>query len=274
MKAKTILVLVIVLLVITALTKHFYFNLPNETPREIVQNIVDYAQEDNPTAEDKEKIVSYYKEGVNEDFSKETSAEDSSSGSDVVVDITNVEESSDKATVTIEMSVVLVKVPVQFKLIKEGNFWTGYKWLIGDVVSSLGGEGTSSQKEESSASVGEKISIGSDFHLIVSSPSDYIPSSTWEQADEGMKFVALELEYINETSASDTISPSNLTLRDSEGHSYEASWFTGKEPKLEEGTTVTAGGSAKGYATYQVPENANITSAVYSNSYSTVTIDL
>lgn len=274
-KIIAIVIGVLVVLGILGSVKAFYLNPPKETPKQITQKLIDFIQKKDTTDKDKENIRKYYKASVLDKFDKDISdtksGTDNESKSDVVVTIKSVEEQKNTATATIEMEVWILKVPIQFKFVKEGNFWKGYKWMIEDVIGM--GDNSSTSKKESTGKVDEKVDIGGDFSLIVSQLSDYTPSDSWDKPDDGMKFVALELTYFNNSKQSGDVSPSNLTLRDSDSHSYEITYKTEKTPQLESGTVVTTGGSAKGFVVYEIPQNANITSAVYSNSDSTVTIN-
>lgn len=262
----------VLLVAVLALLKAFIINPPKETPRQITQKMVDFMQKKDVTEQDKANIRKYYSQNIIDKFNKDvadTSKSSDNLSGDVVVTIRSIEEQNKTATATVEVETWILKVPIQFKFTKEGNFFKGYKWVISDII----GTGDNSNKKESTGKPDEKIDIGGGFKIIVSKPSDFTPSSSWDKADDGMKYLAVELSYFNESSSSGNVSPSNLTLRDSEGHSYEITYKTEKKPQLESGTVVTAGGTAKGFILYEVPNNANINSAVYSNSDSTVTIN-
>jgi len=272
-KTQSISVIIVVIIVAFALLKAFVLNNPKETPQQITQNIIEFIQDDNSSEDDKSNIREYYKPEALDKF--DTTTDDSSSSdepSDVVVTIKSVEENKDKATATLEFSAWVVTMPIQLKFEKEGNFFSGYRWLIVDVIGIDCGNSDVSTKE-STVGPNEKADIGGDFFITVSAPSDHNPTDSWSKAEDGYKYVAVEITYFNESDNSDTVDPSNLSLRDSEGHSYSQAYMSTKEPALEYGTTVTSGSSAKGYVTYEVPTTANITSAIYANSASVVTIN-
>lgn len=265
---------VAIALVGAGLTKEFVFNKPKETPKQITQNIVNFMQNNKPSDADKAKIASYYKTELKDKFNstvKSKEQESSSSPSDAVITIKSIEEDKNTASSTIELQVLMFQVPVQFKFSKEGNFFTGYKWMISD-IKGLGDSG-STAKAESTAKAGEKVSIGKNWFIIVSAPSDYVPASEWDKPKDGMKLITVELEYINESDASGEVTPSNLTLRDTDSHSYDMDFMSAKKPDIESGATVTAKSNLKGFVTYEVPTGANIKSAVYANNDSTVTIN-
>jgi hypothetical protein len=169
------------------------------------------------------------------------------------------------------MSAWIINVPIQFKFVQEGNYLAGYSWKINEVIGIPGDE-SSSDKTESTVKPGEKTSIGDKWSIIVSELTPYTSADEWEQPKSGNKFVAVEIQYFNDSDKSDTANPSNLTLRDAEGHSYDMSFSGSKKPDFTGSDTVTAGGSLRGWVTYEVPASTQITKAVYANSYATVTI--
>jgi len=258
-----------------ALFKGLVLNKPDQTPREITESIVEYIQTKDPSDEQTEEYKKYFTEDAQKELSELADEEEGStedSGDMPVITIKDVQENDDTATSTIEIDVLIVKVPVQFKFVKEGNYLAGYSWKINDIIG-ISESDSDSSKSESTVNPGDEASIGEDWKIKVSKPVDYVSTDEWEQPDDGNKYIAVELEYFNNSDKSDTVNPMNLTLRDSEGHSYDMSWMAAKKPDFGSDDTVTAGGSLKGWVTFEVPTNATITSAVYANSYSTVTVN-
>jgi len=280
-KRKKLLIGLIVILVVAALAivKGIYLNKPNKTPREITQTIVDSMQKKELSDSDREQLRTYFKPEVFDKFGKsETKSSDSTSSSDsslsnTVINIKSVDENGNSATATVEMQASIITLPIQYKFVKEGNYWKGYQWKVSDIIGIPSGDNAGTSKTTKTVATGEKVDIGGGFSLIVGAPADYKPSSSWDAPDDGMRLMAVELQYFNDSSEPADISPTNLTLRDSEGHSFETAFMSEKEPKLETGTIVTNGGTAKGFVTYQVPVGAKITQGVYSNQSSTITIN-
>jgi len=267
--------LAVVILAVVAISKGVFFNKPKETPRQITQKMIDSAQKDNATDEDRAEIRKYIKQNLLNKWSSESSStsSDSTSSAKSVMSILSVEENGSSATATIEISSWTMKLPVQYKFTKEGNYWKGYKWMVSDLIGFSSSSTTDTEKKEATVKAGEKASINSgDWSLVVSQPIEYTSSNQYDKPDDGMRFVAVELQYFNDSASSDTANPTSLTLRDSEGHSFSYTYSATKEPEIKDGTTVTAKGTAKGFVTYQVPVTAKITSAVYSNSYVNLTI--
>lgn len=261
--------------------KALVLNVPKEDPREISQKIMDFMQSQTQTESEKAAIRGYFTKDLVDRLSTDTDqtqSEDSSVEQGVVVTIQNVEESESRATVTLEVSAWILKVPFQLKYVKQGDFWKGYKWMVDDVITpdlnldDSTNAATSTNSESTSSKANEKFPIGRSWFLQVSNPVDFEPTSEFEKADGGKKFVAVEVIYSNESETADSINPANLTLRDTEGHSYELSFISQKEPSLSFGTTVTPNGIAKGYITYEVASGVLIDKAVYANSDTTVTV--
>lgn len=259
-----------------ALLKAEVLNRPRKTPKEITQMMVDFTQKDKPSDQDKTEMRKYISQSLLDKWNtNESSSPDSSSSSTdkPVIIIQSVEENGASATATLEISASILKIPVQYKFSKEGNFWTGYKWVISDLVGFSSTSDSNTAKKESTAKADEKATIGEKWSIIVSQPSDYVSSNEFDKPDEGMKFVAVEVQYFNDSASSNSVDPSNLTLRDSEGHSYSSTYNATKEPELKYDTTVTPRGTVKGFITYQVPTKASIISAVYANSSVSLTIN-
>lgn len=278
MKHKKIIVTLVAIvlgLVVLGLVKELVLNKPKEDPEEITKNIVEFIQKNNQTDEDRNRVAGYYKESLKDKFREtidtEVTDQASDGAEDLVVSIKEINIDKDTANSTIEIQVLMFQMPIQFKFIKEGNFLIGYKWMINDIKGINGYDGQ--EKKESSAKTGEKVSIGERFSIKVSSPLDYIPADEYETPEDGMKFVVVEVEYFNESDKSGEVDTSYLTLRDSSGHSYEKTYLSTKKPDISSGTAVTPKTNLKGFVTYQIPKNAIIQSAVYSNNYVTATIN-
>src|SRR5665811_1186324 len=120
----------------------------------------------------------------------------------ITVKSVTVDEKSKTATGTIEMSAWIINVPIQFKFVQEGNYLTGYKWKINEVIG-ISGDSSSSDKTDSTAKAGEKVIIGDKWSIIVSNPSNYTSTSEWEQPSSGNEFVAVEMQYFNDSDKSD-----------------------------------------------------------------------
>lgn len=145
-------------------------------------------------------------------------------------------------------------------------------------INPLELENNSNQEENkkitSSGKLGEEISIGEGWFLTVNTPENYIPpKNSFSEPSEGNKFIAVEIKYSNQSSKEDRVSPGNLTLKDSENHSYKY-MYGGKEPELESGTLIPADDKLKGYVTFEVPKNAEISKAIYANDTATITYDV
>lgn len=142
--------------------------------------------------------------------------------------------------------------------------------------NSLDSNDTSSKKEEqkisSSVKFGEKTSIGGGWFITINEPELFTPSGySFNKPSDGNKFVTVDIEYSNESDKEGSVSPTdNLRLKDADNHSYEAEFYGGKEPELEDNSIVPARDKIRGYLTFKITENFEITKAVYSNDYATI----
>lgn len=259
------------------LYKGLVLNRPNQSPQEITQKLVDFMQREQLTDAEKAEISSFFTQSARERAGKLTSDEGSEPVDDemkpvITIKSVVVDERAKTATSTIEISAWIINVPIQFKFVQEGDFLRGYRWVINEVIG-IPGDNDSAGKSESVARPGEKVSIGDDWSIIVSAPSDYISADEFIQPEDGNKFVAVELQYFNNSDTSDTVNVSNLTLRDAEGHSYDMTFMASKKPDFFGGDTVTAKGTLRGWVTYEVPKAATIIKAVYAGNLVTVTVN-
>jgi len=116
---------------------------------------------------------------------------------------------------------------------------------------------------------GDRADIGKGWYLTVSELVSYEPKDIWDEPKEGYKLVSSEVIYENTSQETGHFSLSNLKLRDTEDHSYSDYLFGGKEPRLESGD-LEAGGKVKGFVTFEILEDAEAQSVVYSGTYKTV----
>ena len=143
-------------------------------------------------------------------------------------------------------------------------------------ASSMGTADSSgtTKKMSSTAKFGDKTAIAQNGYITVNQPEDYTaPKNSFNQPASGNKFVTVEVEYSNETSDEDSVTPSNLKLKDDEDHSYDSDLYAIRKPSIEDGAILPAHERIKGYVTFEVPENAQIVKAVYSNDTATVVFE-
>lgn len=259
-----ILVVVLLLVIIFGLTKYFYLNRPKETPKQITQYIIDYVQKDNPTDQDKEKIKSYYKQEVFDKFSKETDTSDSSGNSDVVVTIKNIDESKTKATVTIEFQVSIIQVPIQFKFVKEGNYFKGYKWLIEDVIGADSNTSSSATSKKNTKIVEKKV--GEEFELatikvkvngIEEKQTINAPYSEPLVAKENTRFVLVDIDITNITKDSIVFNTEGINLVDNQERNFGTykDEYVSLDSNLEY-KDLSPNITQKGVLVYELPNDA------------------
>lgn len=145
----------------------------------------------------------------------------------------------------------------------------GY-WQVFDMEFDLPEiETEETEKGAQQLKFGDRADIGKGWYLTVNEPVLYEPTDIWDEPKEGYKLVASEVVYENTSQETNYFSLSNLKLKDVEDHSYSEYLFGGKKPRLESGD-LEAGGKVKGFVTFEILEDAEAQSIVYSGTYSTV----
>jgi hypothetical protein len=144
----------------------------------------------------------------------------------------------------------------------------GY-WQVFDMDFEL--ESTSEKTEENTQQLkfGERVDIGGNWFLTVGEPILYQSTDVWEKPKEGYRLVATEITYENTSQNRGYFSLSNLKIKDTDNHSYSESIFGGKEPRLQS-DDLEAGGKVKGFVSFEILEDAEIQSIVYSGTYKTI----
>jgi len=120
---------VLICFLLFLLIKIVWINHPNESPKEIASKVIDFMQLDNSNSTQKEEVRKYFSYTPN--FMDNSS---NSSNSDKIISIRSVDEQKAKAVVTVDIENSYAKTPMQLKFTKEGSFFSGYKWIIQEVV--------------------------------------------------------------------------------------------------------------------------------------------
>lgn len=141
-------------------------------------------------------------------------------------------------------------------------------WQVFDMDFELGEESKTSG-ESQQLKFGEKTDIGEGWFLTIQEPELYESSDIWESAKEGYKLVSTEITYENTSEKTDSFSLSNLKVKDTQNHSYSDYLFGGKEPALESGD-LEPKGTVKGFVTFEILEDAEVQSVIYTGSYKTI----
>ena len=159
---------------------------------------------------------------------------------------------------------------------QEGDFLTfrmrheDGKWIIvawenfGEVAKELAKE--DSGKKEASAKqtkFGERVDIADGWFLTVSIPEQYDPLSQYDRAEQGNKFITAEVIYENTGGIESTYDASNFELKDSNDHRFKRE-YSGREPIMDSGV-LPSGQKAKGFITYEIPNNEEATEIIYSS---------
>lgn len=195
--------------------------------------------------------------------------------------IKSVTKEGKSANVTLENSnseeihLSMINVPEGYWRIVSVNL-DDFKKISPDTLStSEKSNGSNEEKKISTnAKFGDKISIGDGWFIQVEKPEIYAPSKdSYTHPKDGDVFMTVSLQYFNENNTGDTVSPENLTLKDTENQNYKITTWGGKKPEISYGDMVPAHDSLKGYITFEMPKSAEITKAVYSNSLATIIIE-
>ena len=153
-----------------------------------------------------------------------------------------------------------------FRMRHEDGKWVIVAWEnFGEVAKELAKE--DSGKDETTAKntkFGERVDIGHGWFLTVSIPEQYDPQSYFDRAGQGKKFITVEVIYENTGGIESTYDASNFELKDSNNHRYKRE-YSGREPMLDSGV-LPSGQKAKGYITYEIPDNEQATEVIYSSA--------
>ncbi|MCL5409654.1 MAG: DUF4352 domain-containing protein [Patescibacteria group bacterium] len=165
------------------------------------------------------------------------------------------------ATVTIKTQ---GKDDLTFKMRDLGGYWQ-----IFDMELPVPEVDTTKSPTETTfqAKYGERVDIGSGWYLTVEAPAEYKPTG-YSTPKEGNKYVAVKITYENTTNAPDSYSTYNFKLKDDKDFSYSDT-YGGKDPSIESGD-LEANGKVTGYMTFEIPQDNNPKSLIYSGSKSVV----
>ena len=168
------------------------------------------------------------------------------------------------------LKVDMIQTPDRYWRVVSINF-EDYKKINPINLKDKSSSNDEKTKISSTVKFGDKTSIGDRLFITVSKPEIFIPpKDSFDQPKKGNRFISVEMEYSNERQTEDEVNPSNLTLKDAENHIYEMENYGGKEPAIEDDTLIPANDKARGFITFEIPENSEIIKAVYVNSTATV----
>lgn len=163
-----------------------------------------------------------------------------------------------------------------FRMRNENGAWRIVKWEnLDDIVKKIAEENAQQEQEKAESKTkyvkfNERISLSHSGFVTVTAPEDYIPKNTYDRAKEGNKFVAIEVLYENESDTDEGYDPSNFELKDKNDYRYKRS-YSGKAPVLDWGT-LPAYQKARGFITYEVPTDTEISEVLYTNSFGDIVI--
>jgi hypothetical protein len=255
----------VILIGLFLVVKTTYLNKPKQTPKEITNNFISSMEQNdkNKMADLKNK---YYTQKLRDKMAKENSdSQETTNESGIIFTITNESVQKSNADYVLETKVPLLgSVQIKMKYIKTGNFWKGYKWMIDDIIYPDFGN-SNSQSSSKNAKLNEGVSLTEGWTLTIFTIEDYQSNSEWEKPASGNKFVAIDVQYENNSSSPGDYSSYNFSLKDASGHTYQESTNGTKQPSLSS-NTLPAKQKARGFVTFEVPSNEKITQINYSSS--------
>ncbi len=151
-----------------------------------------------------------------------------------------------------------------FKMRNEGGYWQIFDMELPIPESEIS---ESSSETTYQAQFGERVDIGSGWYLTVEAPEEYMATG-YSSPEAGNKYVAVKITYENTTSTPSSYSTYNFKLKDNEDFSYSDT-YGGREPAIESGD-LEANGKVTGYMTFEMPENNEPKSIIYSGSKSVI----
>lgn len=113
-------------------------------------------------------------------------------------------------------------------------------------------------KQGPSFKQGEEVKLG-DFIIKVNKVTDFKSDNDFMKPKEGMKLVAVEVEYNNPTTDKQlNANPMDWTAFDNEGYSSDFGMTESKEPALH-ASTLNPGGKVKGWVTFEITKTNKLT---------------
>lgn len=153
-----------------------------------------------------------------------------------------------------------------FRMRNEDVKWKIVGWEnFGDIAKNLTKDNINKEnsKPNRNAKFGEKVSLADGWFLTVSAPEQYTPKNEFDRASSGNQFVIIEVVYDNSSGKDGTYDASNFELKDKADHRYKRK-YSGREPQLDS-SLLPASQKVKGYITYEVPTNEEVTTVIYSS---------
>lgn len=264
---KRLLIFVFVFLVIflaVAGYKTLVLNKPAQQPKEVAVRFMDDLKSGNTS--DSVKLVS---KNFNEDKKKQlqdsaSSSSDTSSSNLIYTVGDTTMHGNDKATVIVNVNAVILTLPVELTLNKEGNWLNGYSWKITDLsFSGLGNNSSDSTKqtEVKHYKIGESLTSNDiKIEVLNVSEAQTITSSYDTTETASGKFVLVELNITNLAKESNSGSIDNVKLIDTKGRKFDfsdkANFFDYKNGDTNYSTTLQPSETKKVLAVFDIPKDA------------------
>jgi len=167
-----------------------------------------------------------------------------------------------------KVATIAIKIQSKEDLTFKMRDLNGY-WQIFDMELPVPEEDTSGSQSEDTyqAKFGEKVDITQGWFLTVEEPEDYKPTG-YSIPEEGNKYVSAKITYENTTDTPRSYSTYNFKLKDDKDFSYSDT-YSGRDPRIES-DDLEANGKVTGYMTFEIPQENEQKSVVYSGAKSVV----
>lgn len=252
---------ILALLGVGVLGKTLILNKPSKTPQELVRTYIDNLNEN-----DREANRNYVTDKFTKKSEEANDGEESDDSTKLVTILKEERIDGSKASVVHEVDAGIIKMNIEFKLVKEGSWLKGYEWKIDDVITPTFGDEEETAPEDTNwldAEVGENVELATVKYSILESTEKSVIEPLSEYTDPlepsaGSKFVVLKFTVENTTKQAISLSSSDLLiLQDADENQYQE--YDGSLYDYFENTLVyekiNPRASFTGYTVFEIPED-------------------
>lgn len=224
--------------------KTFYFNQPDQNPKEVAKAYIDNINNDNRD-KNKDLVTGEFKQSSFNN-STQSSGTNNSSSSKIVAIFKEESINKDTASVIQEFDATLLKINIEYRMVKEGDWLSGYQWKINNVIfPELGANSSNAKKAEAVNLIEQDQSTSVEITTLnykidsFKESKSLKPIGIYDDEPEllsksGTKFIIIDYTLENTTKKTVTDLTSDfLQLRDQEGRIFNATNLTNRYKFLE-----------------------------------------
>lgn len=157
---------------------------------------------------------------------------------------------------------------LKLKMRQKDKYWEIFKMDL--PIPEIDSENKEPVSEKSiEAKFGEKQDITEGWYLTVEKPELFESDDPYGQPDKGNKFFSIKVTYENTSENPGYFNVDNLNLKDTQNFSYDPIWTDERQPEIES-DDLESEGSVSGYLTFEVPEESEPASVIYSGTKSII----